>query len=166
MLSLSEPRVVHREPAAVVGAYCAYEGEDEMPGWSGAHRAFSERRGEVTNRVSDAFLGFLYRPHRDYAEIEPSVRSCFIGVEVADLSHVPDGLAATQFSGGTYVMMSCTGDTQGEAAMGVGDAVGMLEAWLAEHGYAEGDACFASSDESAATPPYVEYVYIRAVETS
>ena len=166
MLTLSEPRLVSREPTNVVGAYCVYEGDDEGPGWSGAHRSFFQRRDEIPNRVNDAVDGFLYRPHKDHPEIDPSVRACFVGAEVAVLDHVPAGLAATQFSGGTYVVMSCTGETEGEAAMGVGEAVEALEAWLPEHGYEEGDACFASSNESAAKPPFVEYVYIIAAKTN
>ncbi len=160
-LRLSEPEVIEREPYLVVGAYATFEGDDEGPGWSGASRAFHARRGEITNQVGDAVLGFLYRPHKDHPEIPESVRACFVGVEVADLDHVPEGLSTTQFSGGKYVIVSCTGDTEGEAAMGVGEGVDLLGRWIAEHGYREGDACFALSHEDAPRPPYVEYVYMK-----
>ena len=56
------------------------------------------------------------------------------------------------------------GDTEGEAAMGVGEGVGFLEKWVVEQGYREGDACFALSHESEPHPPYVEYVYIKFEE--
>jgi hypothetical protein len=50
--------------------------------------------------------------------------------------------------------------------MGVGEAVGALEKWIPEHGYVEGDACFACSHEQAEKPPYIEYVYIKIEEPS
>ena len=137
MPTLSEPKIIERSPYLVVGAYRAYEGDDEGPGWSGASRAFYERRPEITNRVDDAVLGFLYRPHKDHPDIPESVRACFVGVEVADLDHVPEGFSTTQFSGGKYVIVACKGDTEGEAAMGVGEGVGFLENWIAEQGLDE-----------------------------
>jgi hypothetical protein len=158
---LSEPRIIERGPYQVVGAYAPYEGDDEGPGWSGASKAFYARRDEITNRVDDAVLGFLYRPHRDDPSIPESVRACFVGVEVADLDGVPDGLSTTRFSGGKYVIVACKGDTEDEAAMGVGEGVGFLENWIAEQGYTEGDACFALSHENAPRPPFIEYVYIK-----
>jgi hypothetical protein len=164
MLELSEPRIIEREPYKVVGAYCTFEGEDEGPGWRGASEAFSARRDAITNRVGDTMLGFLYRPHRDHPDIPQSVRACFVGVEVTDLDHVPEGLSATQFSGGKYAIVACQGDTEGEAAMGVGEGVEFLEKWIVEQGYTEGDACFACSHEGAAKPPFVEYVYIKMEE--
>ena len=166
MLTLTEPRLVQRDPTHVVGAYRTYVGDDEGPGWSGAYQEFTLRRFEITNRVNDAMLGFLYRPHRDHPGIPQSVRACFIGVEVEDLCQVPEGMAATHFSGGPYVVVACRGDTQDEASIGVGEAVELLERWLPEHGYEEGDACFASSDELTETSPYIENVYMRAVEKS
>ena len=115
MARLSEPKIIERGPYRVVGAYATYEGEDEGPGWSGASNAFYERSQEITSRVDDAVLGFLYRPHRDHADIPESVRACFVGVEVADLGHVPEGLSTTRFSGGKYAVVACTGDTEDEA---------------------------------------------------
>jgi predicted transcriptional regulator YdeE len=164
MLELSEPRIIERGPYLVVGAYATYEGDDEGPGWSGASKAFQARRDEITNRVDDAMLGFLYRPHKDNIGIPESVRACFVGVEVADLDRVPEGLSTTRFSGGKYVIVACKGDTEDEAAMGVGEGVGFLENWIAEQGYTEGDACFALSHESAPRPPFIEYVYIKIEE--
>ena len=162
---LSEPKIIERGPYLVVGAYATFEGDDEGPGWSGASRAFYARRDEITNRVGDAVLGFLYRPHRDRPQVPERVRACFVGVEVTDLDHVPDGLSTTQFSGGKYVTLSCTGDTEDEAATGVGEGVGFLQRWIAEQGYREGDACFALSHEDAPRPPYVEYVYMKIEES-
>jgi hypothetical protein len=164
VLKLSKPKIIERGPYLVVGAYCTFEGDDEGPGWSGASKAFHARREAITNRVDDTMLGFLYRPHKDHPSIPESVRACFVGVEVTDLDHVPGGLSTTQFSGGKYVIVACTGDTEGAAAMGVGEGVGLLENWITEHGYTEGDACFALSHESAPRPPYVEYVYINFEE--
>jgi hypothetical protein len=164
VLTLSEPRIIERGPYLVVGAYCTFEGDDEGPGWSGASEAFSARRGEITNRRDDTVLGFLYRPHRDHPDIPDSVRACFMGVEVADVDHVPEGLSTTRFSGGKYVIVACQGDTEGEAAMGVGEGVQFLEGWIEEQGYTEGDACFACSHEKAPRPPFIEYVYIKIEE--
>lgn len=164
MVKLSEPKIIEREPYLVVGAYSTYEGDDEGPGWAGASEVFYARRDEITNRKDDAVLGFLYRPHKDHPEISESVRACFVGVEVGDLDHLPEGFSTTQFSGGKYVIVACTGDTEDEAAMGVGEGVSLLENWIAEHGYSEGDACFALSHEDEPRPPYVEYVYLKFEE--
>lgn len=162
MLRLSDPRIIERGPYQVVGMYCPYEGEDEGPGWAGASRAFFSRQAEISNPAGDLTLGFLYRPHQDHPEIAASVRSCFVGVEVSDLEHVPQGMSATHFSGGKYVVMECWGDSEDEAAMGVGEAIGYLvEKWMPEHGYKEGDACFAASPSRIEKPPYLEYVYIK-----
>jgi hypothetical protein len=161
MIQLSEPEIVEREPYHIVGAYCTFEGEDEGPGWSGASQAFYARREKITNRVGDTVLGFLYRPHKDHPQVPEHVRACFVGIEVTDLDRVPAGLSSTQFSGGQYVTVACKGDTENEAAMGVGEGVGLLEDWIEERGYREGDACFALSYESAPKPPFIEYVYIK-----
>jgi hypothetical protein len=166
MLELSEPKVIERGPYLVVGAYAAYEGEDEGPGWSGASRTFYARRDEITNMVGDDILGFMYRPHKDDASIPESVRACFVGVEVTDLDHVPEGLSTTRFPGGKFVYVACKGDTEDEAAGGVGEGVGFLEKWVTEQGYQEGDACFALSRESEPRPPFVEYVYMNYVAMS
>jgi predicted transcriptional regulator YdeE len=166
MLELSEPTVIERGPYLVVGAYSTFEGDDEGPGWSGASQEFNARREEIANRIGDTVLGFLYRPHRDHLEIPESVRACFVGVEVADLDDVPEGLSTTRFLGGRYVIVACKGDTEGEAAMGVGEGVGFLERWVADNGYVEGDACFACSHESEPRPPYIEYVYMNFEEQS
>jgi hypothetical protein len=164
MLKLSKPRIIEREPYLVVGSYATYEGDDEGPGWSGAFEMFSAGRDQIANRVGDTMLGFLYRPHKDNPSIPESVRACFVGVEVTGLDRVPAGLSATQFSGGKYVVVACTGDTQDEAAIGVGQGVEFLEKWVVEQGYVEGDACFALSHETAPTPPFVEYVYVKIEE--
>ena len=164
MIELSEPKIIEREPYQIVGAYCTYEGEDEGPGWSGASKAFYARREEITNGIGDAVLGFMYRPHKDHPEVPESVTACFVGVEVTDLDHVPEGLSTTQYSGGKYAIVACKGDTEGEAAMGVGEGVAFLERWVSEQGYVQGDACFALSHENATRPPFVEYVYIKIEE--
>ena len=161
MLTLSAPRIVEHGPYRVVGVYCAYTGDDEGPGWTGAERGFFPRRHEICNRTDDIVLGFLYRPHRDHPEAAEDVRACFIGAEVTDFAHVPDGMSTTQFSGGQYVIVESRGDTQEEAADGVGTAIEFLMRWMPEHGYAEGDACFSCSDEKAVRPPFVEYVHIK-----
>jgi predicted transcriptional regulator YdeE len=158
---LGEPKVIERGPYLVVGAYCTYESNDEGPGWSGASQAFYARKDEITNRTDDAVLGFIYRPHKDHPDISEDVRAAFVGVEVTDLDHVPEGLSTTRFSGGKYAVVACTGDTEDEAAMGVGEGVGFLEKWVVEQGYVEGDVCFALSHEGAPRPPYVEYVYVK-----
>lgn len=161
MLQLSEPRIVEREPYLVVGVYCTFEGADEGPGWSGAEKGFFLRAHEIANRRDDAVLGFLYRPHRDDPGTSEDVRACFIGAEVTDLDHVPEGMATTRFSGGQYVIVDCTGDTEAEAAEGVGEAIGYLMGWIPEHGYVEGDACFACSRPRGIEPPFVEQVYVK-----
>jgi hypothetical protein len=164
MMTLGEPRIIERGPYLVVGAYSTFEGDDEGPGWKGASEEFNARREEIANRVGDMLLGFLYRPHRDHPDMAESVRACFMGVEVSDLDHVPNGLSTTRFSGGKYAIVACEGDTESEAAMGVGEGVPFLENWVKEQGYVEGDACFACSHEYALKPPFVEYVYMKMDE--
>lgn len=164
MLTLSEPEVIKHEPFLIVGAYCPYEGDDESPGWSGASATFHAHRDKITNQKGDLMVGFLYRPHRDHPDVPEGVRSCFVGVEVTDLDHVPEGLATTRFPGGNYVTVACRGDTEDEAAMSVGEGVQFLERWIVEHGYQEGEACFAWSHENAPRPPFIEYVSIHFVE--
>jgi predicted transcriptional regulator YdeE len=164
MLKLSEPKIIEREPYLVVGAYATYEGTDEGPGWSGASEAFFSRKEEIGNRKDDTVLGFLYRPHKDHPETPEDIQACFVGVDVTDFDHVPEGLSTTRFSGGKYVVVACQGDTEGEAAMGVGEGVNFLETWISEHGYTQGDACFACSHENTPKPPFVEYVYIKIEE--
>jgi predicted transcriptional regulator YdeE len=166
VLELSEPKIIEREPYQVVGVYCTFKGQDEGPGWSGAYNEFNNRRNEITNGKGDTILGFLYRPHVDHPDIPETVRSCFIGVEVTDFDRVPEGLSTTRFSGGQYVVVACKSDVQAEATMGVGEAIEMLEKWIPEHGYAEGDACFACSHENAENPPFIEYVYIKIEKPS
>jgi len=161
MLTLSEPHVFERGPYKVIGAYCAYAGDDEGPGWMGAESEFFRRRGEIKNRTDDLVLGFLYRPHHDHPDVPDSVRACFVGAEVSAIAHIPDGMSTTQFSGGQYVIVECRADTQEEVAAGVGEAIGFLEHWIPAHGYVEGDACFSCSDEKAARPPFVEYVHVK-----
>ena len=161
MLTLSEPRIMERGPYKVVGVHCAYAGDDEGPGWTGAETGFFTRRDEVKDRADDFVLGFLYRPHKDHPDVLESVKACFIGAEVSAFDHVPDGMSTTQFSGGRYVIVECRGDVQEEVAAGVGEAIGFLERWIPAHGYVAGDACFSCSDEKAARPPFVEYVHIK-----
>lgn len=164
MLNLSKPQIVERGPYLVVGAYHTYEGQDEGPGWEGASRAFFSRTAEIENRSDDLTLGFLYRPHQDHPQVAESVRACFVGVEVTDLDHVPGGMSTTRFSGGKYVIVECRGETESEAAMGVGEAIEMLEKWIPDHGYAQGDACFACSPPRIDPPPYIEWVYYKIEE--
>ncbi len=161
MFTLSEPEIIERGPYLVAGAYATFEGDDEGPGWSGASQAFFSRLGEITNRVDDMVLGFLYRPHRDHPDIAEDARACFVGVEVPDLDLIPYGLSTTTFSGGKYVTVACKGETEGETAMGVGDGVQFLMQWIKAHGYTEGDACFSCSHTDAPKPPFIEYVYIN-----
>jgi predicted transcriptional regulator YdeE len=162
MLTISEPTVIEHEPYQVVGAYCTFEGENEDPGWTGAYQAFSRCQQEIKNWKDSIILGFLYRPHRDHPEIPEQVRACFVGVDVTDLDHVPEGMSVTRFSGGKYAVVACQGDAPGEPAEGIGQAIQFLaEKWLPEHGYRQGDACFACSDEKAVCPPFVEYVYMK-----
>ncbi len=162
MLKFSEPRIIECGPYQVVGAYAAFEGNDEGPGWQAAERAFFSRQSEIINHTDGVVLGFLYRPHKDHPEVPPAVRACFIGAEVADLQHVPAGMSATRFSGGRYVIVDCIGDTADEAATGVGDAINFLSSsWIPQHGYREGDACFSAGDMKAPRPPHVESVYIK-----
>lgn len=161
---LSEPRVFERGPYEVVGCYATYEGDDEA--WGPASQAFFARKHAITNRVDDTILGFLYRPHRDDPSIPETVRAAFVGVEVADRGQVPEGMTLTHFSGGRFVTVSCTGDTEGEAAGAVGDGVQACESWAREHGYDEGDSCFCYSHEGAERPPYVEHVVMHVIERS
>lgn len=162
--ALSEPRVFERGPYEVVGCYATFEGDDEA--WGPASQAFFARKAEVAHRVGDTIMGFLYRPHRDDPSIPETVRAAFVGVEVADREHVPEGMALTHFSGGKFVTVSCTGATEMEAAMAVGDGVQACEAWAREHGYDQGDSCFCYSHENAPRPPYVEHVVMSFVERS
>jgi predicted transcriptional regulator YdeE len=161
-LHLSEPRITERDPSCVVGVYAVFEGEDEP--WGEVFHEFERRRAGIRNREGDTLLGFLYRPHKDNPSIPEDVRSCFMGVEVTDLTQVPEGMTATRFTGGKYAIVECKGDTENEAAMGVGDAVDNIEKWLPENGYREGDACFACSHEEADKPPFIQYVYVKLEE--
>ncbi len=166
-IKFSEPRIITRGPYIVLGAWTPYGGQDESPGWVGADAAFGVRKAQVVHRADDQILGFMYRPHRDNPAIPESLRACFVGAEVTSLEGQPEGLMVTHFSGGEYVVVDCIGDTQGEAAEGVGQAIGMLMAWIPAHGYGyiEGDACFAAGRESTPKPPWVETVYIRVEPT-
>jgi DNA gyrase inhibitor GyrI len=162
MLTLSEPRIIERGPYMVVGVYSPFEGNDEGLGWVAADGEYNRRRGEVMNAADSLTLGFLYRPYRDHPEIPESVHACFVGAEVTDLDHVPEGMSTTQFPGGVYAIVECRGDGAAESAQGVGEAIGYLATkWLPEHGYVEGDACFAAGDVYAVKPPYIEYVYMQ-----
>jgi hypothetical protein len=161
---ITDPKVIERGPYLVVGAYATYEGEDEGPAWGAASGEFFRRKDEVPNRIGDAILGFLYRPHRDDPTIGEDVRAVFMGVEVSSLADLPAGLSVTRFSGGRFVTVESRAQTEGDAGMGVGDAVHTLERWVKEHGYREGDSCFCFSYESAPRPPYVEHVYMKFEE--
>ena len=162
--TISEPKVIERGPCNVVGAYAVYEGDDEGPAWGQASAELDRRKADVLNREGDTLLGFLYRPHKDDPDVPQEVRSCFMGVEVTDLGRVPDGMAATRFSGGKYIAVACRGDTEMEAAVGVGDAVRKLERWMAENGCREGDACFCFSHEEADTPPFIQHILAKLEE--
>jgi hypothetical protein len=161
-LTITEPEIIERGAYCVVGSYAVCEGDDEP--WGDAMAAFGARREDISNRKGDALLAFLYRPHRDDPSVDENVRACFIGVEVADLDHVPHGMATTRFSGGKFVTVECRGDTENEAAMGVGEAVAGLEKWIGDNGYTEGDSCFCFSREQADTPPFIQYVHIKLEE--
>jgi len=161
---ITEPEVVEHGPYCVVGAYATFEGEDEGPAWEAAWATLEGRLGEVTNRVGDAILGFLYRPHRDDPTVPQAVRACFVGVEVTDLASVPEGMAATRFSGGRFAAVRCVGGTEDESAAAVGDAVALLERWVAERGWREGDSCFCFSRELEPRPPFVEHVHLKIEE--
>lgn len=156
---ITEPTMIDRGPCHVVGAYALCEGDDEP--WGDASSELDRRKAEVPNRVYDTLLAFLYRPHRDDPSIAEGVRSCFMGVEVADLDHVPEGMAATRFTGGRYATVECRGETENEAAMAVGEAIHKLTKWIKENDGREGDACFCFSHEDADVPPYVQHVYIK-----
>jgi len=164
MLTFSEPKIITCGPYNVVGCYGVYAGDDDEPGWAGADAAFNSRRHEVTNPAGDLTLGFMYRPHQDDFAIPLEIKACFVGIEVADLDHFPDGMVVTHFSGGEYVIIESRGDTAGEAAEGVEEAIGFLSSrWMPEHGYTAGDACFAAGTPGVTTvkPPYIEYVYFK-----
>ncbi len=158
---LTEPEVIERGPYCVVGVYATIEGDNEDPAWGAASTGYYSRAGEVRNRIGDAVLGFLYRPHRDDLSIPEATRACFVGVEVADFSQAPEGMATTRFSGGKFVTVQSSGDTEMDAAMGVGEAVATLEAWAKQHGFDEGDSCFCFSHEGRPKPPYVEHVQMK-----
>lgn len=161
MISISEPRLIEHDSYIVAGAFCAYAGEDEGPGWSGAYAAFSRRLPEISNRKDHFTLGFLYRPSKDDPAAAEETRACFVGVDVADQASIPQGMAVTRFSGGTYAVIAIQGDTDEEAAEGVGEAIQRMAAWMPAHGFREGDACFACSNETVPRPPYIEYVYMK-----
>ncbi|NLX36069.1 MAG: GyrI-like domain-containing protein [Chloroflexi bacterium] len=160
-LAFSEPRIVSRGPYRVVGAWCAYDGDDEGPGWDGAYQALLPRLCTISGRCDDLMLGFLYRPSKDDPVAPVGMRACFVGVEVAASAAMPEKLAETRFSGGDYVLVDCIGDTPEEAAEGVGQAIDMLTEWMPANGYREGDACFAASQVGAPKPPWIETVYIK-----
>ena len=167
-LQLSEPTIAEHGPYHIVGVYATYEGEEEGPAWGKATTELERRRDEIRNREGDTIFGFLYPPHMDDPSVPEHVRSCFMGVEVRDLAQVPEGMAATTFAGGRYAIVECRGDTEEEAAMGVGEAISYLIAkWIPEHGYRklrDGDACFTCSHEEADKPPFIEYVHIELGE--
>lgn len=162
MSTNSEPIVIIHEPFQIVGVYCTFDGEHEDAGWRGAEAAFFARLPEISNRKDSLVIGFLYHPHRDHPEIAEEVRSCFVGVDVLDLEHVPHGMSVVCYSGGSYAVVACRGNTPSEPGEGVGEAIDYLhETWMPAHGFRAGDACFACSDQQDAPPPYVEYVYMK-----
>jgi hypothetical protein len=161
---ISEPKIIERGPYSVVGVYASYEGDEKGPAWGEASAELERRKGEVGNREGDSLLAFLYRPHKDDPSIAEEVRACFMGLEVTDLTQVPDGMTATRFSGGKYVTVECKANTENDAAVAVGEAIERLEAWISEHGYREGDACFCFSHEGADTPPFIQHVYVKLEE--
>jgi len=158
---ISEPRVMECGAHHVVGTYAVFAGDDEGPAWAAAFNELERRKHEITNRVGDTIIAFLYRPHRDDPSVAPSVRSCFIGVEAADFEHVPAGMTGTHFAAGRYVAVTCQSPTQDETSAAIGEAVEMLEQWIRDNGYRESDACLCIGHEQAAGPPFVEEVHIR-----
>jgi hypothetical protein len=159
-METGEPRVFERGPYQVVRVYACCRGDEEP--WGEASEGLARRTGEIRDRVGDTLLGFLYRPHRDDPGVPEDVRACFMGVEVSNLEHVPEGMSATHFPGGEYVVVECRGDTENEAAMAVGPAIGQLgSVWLRENGCVMGDACFTCSHEHEPKPPFVEYVHMK-----
>jgi len=164
-MTLSKPHVVKQGLRNIVGSYCVFEGENEGAGWSGSTAAFDKRKQEIRNRKGDTLWGFLYRPHRDHPEISANVMACFMGVEVVDFDGVPVGLSTTRFAEGDYVIVECKGDTSNEVDMGIGPAVGLLEKWIKEHGYREGDeGALVCWHEKMNTPPFRQYVSARIVK--
>ena len=161
--TLSEPRIVRRDPFTVAGVWAPYQGEDESPGWLAADAGFRALLPDVVHRADDMILGFLYAPHRDDPSIDPAVTACFIGVAVTSLVGQPPGLTTTRFPNGEYVLVDCIGDTDGDAAAGVGEALGMLMAWIPAHGYRyrENDVVFTAGSETAPKPPWIETVHVR-----
>ena len=162
-LTLSEPRIVRRDPFTVAGVWAPYQGKDESPGWRAADAGFRALLPEVVHRADDMVLGFLYCPHQDDPSVDADVTACFIGVAVTSLDEQPAGLTTTRFPGGVYVLVDCIGDTDGDAAAGVGEAIGMLMDWIPAHGYRyrEGDVIFSAGSETAPKPPWIETVHIR-----
>lgn len=163
-VTTTEPKIIEHEPWDIVGMYVIAKSDHEP--WGEAMTAFERRRADVTNRVDDIQLAFLYRPHRDDPSVPESAQACFIGFEVTDLDHIPEGMAATRFSGGRFVMVECCGDTEDAVAAAIGDVIRRLETWIPEHGYTEGEACFCLNHEYAKTPPFQWDVYIKIEELS
>ena len=95
---ITEPQIIERGPYLIVGAFADSKDGDEP--WGEASEELDRRKGEIQGRVSDELIGFLYRPHRDNPAVPENVRGCFMGVEVKDLDHVPEGMYTTRFSGG------------------------------------------------------------------
>ncbi|MCW5942379.1 MAG: GyrI-like domain-containing protein [Fimbriimonadaceae bacterium] len=160
---LTQPRLEQTGPFRVVGCWCAFDGEDEGPGWTGAHGAFFPRIGEVADREGDLVFGFLYRPHKDHPEVAPSVRACFVGVGVRPEARVPPGMCESAFPEGTYVAVESVADDMGEAAEGVGEAVAACNGYAEANGWREGDACFAVAHGDEPKPPYREIVMMHLV---
>lgn len=57
----SEPRLITRGPYLVVGAWRAYQGDDEGPGWAGAQAAFDALAPRIVHRADGLTLGFIAR---------------------------------------------------------------------------------------------------------
>ena len=156
---LSKPVVIERDPTHVVGMVVLGEGNEEP--WGETMKAFDARKADIPNRVGDTQLAFLYRPSKDDPAAPEDARGCFIGYETANGDHVPEGMSHTRFSAGYYVTLTCSGEREMDAAMGVGDAVQTLEAWARTHGFTEGDACFCLSHDDTEKPPYVQHVLMK-----
>ena len=158
-----EPQIIERGPYLIVGAFAESKDGDEP--WGEASEELDRRKGEIQGRVSDELIGFLYRPHRDNPAVPEHVRGCFMGVEVKDLDHVPEGMYTTRFSGGKFVLVACKAETDTAAAMAVGPAIGQLmEEWLPTNGYVMGDSCFTFSREKEPKPPFINYVQMKIEE--
>ncbi len=118
MTTCIEPTIIEREPVHLVGVYCTYEGGNEEAGWRAAEKAFFERYKEIQNRRDSLIFGLMYRPNKDHPEISEDVQAVFLGVDVSDFEHIPDGMSVTHYSGGKYALVPCR-----DGEIGLGEAI-------------------------------------------